>query len=155
MTSPKTEPNFYSMPFIKANEASTTLKKDLESNVTLKMKEEFGCPDPTLCQKKQADKMMSYKECGMGNTVFSCQRCISLAIVIPGIEQPVTCHKTPRLSVPSSSFDFSPSTTVYTLSRHMRQSHYFCPHSLLPYSNHTHDHVPRSWNESPFGKSLS
>jgi len=124
-------------------------------HVALRMKEEQGCPYPALCQKKQAEKMMSSKECGMGYTVFSCQRNILLAIVIPSIDKPITCHKTPRLSVPSSTFDFSPSTTVYTLSRHMSESHYFCPRSLLPYSNDTHDRVPRSWNESPFGKFFS
>jgi hypothetical protein len=71
VTSPETEPNFYSMPFIKANEASTTLKRDLEGKVALKKKEECGCSKPVLCQKKQAEKMKSYKECGMGDTVFS------------------------------------------------------------------------------------
>ena len=61
MTSPETEPNFYSMPFIKANEASTTLKRDLEGNIALKMEEECECSNPALCQKKQAEKMMNYK----------------------------------------------------------------------------------------------
>ena len=91
----------------------------------------------------------------MGDTVFSCQRSISLAIVIPGIDKPVTCHKKPRLSVPSSSFDFSPSTTVYTFSRRASESNDFCPRSLLTYLEDTNDRVLCSWNESQFGKRLS
>ncbi len=45
-TSPETEPNFYSMPFMKANDASTTLKRDPEGKVALKMEEECECSDP-------------------------------------------------------------------------------------------------------------
>ena len=55
--SPETEPNFYSMPFMKANDASTTLKRDLEGKVALKMEEECKCSEPVLCQKMQAEKM--------------------------------------------------------------------------------------------------
>jgi hypothetical protein len=99
--------------------------------------------------------MMNYNEYGMGDTVFSSQRNSSLAIGIPSIVQKKTGYKKPRLSVPSSSFDFSPSTTVYTFSRRASESNDFCPRSLLPYFEDTDDSVPCSWNESPFGKSLS
>ena len=153
--SPETEPNFYSMPFIKANDASTNLKRDLVGKVALKMEEECECSDPALCQKKQAEKMMNYKESDMGDNVFSSQRNTSLAIGIPSIATPFTGSKTPRLSAPSSSFDFSSSTTVYTFSRRMSGSNGSCPRSLLPYSEDTNDRVLCSWNESPFGKSLS
>jgi hypothetical protein len=78
-----------------------------------------------------------------------------LAIGIPSIATPFTGSKTPRLSARSSSFDFSSSTTVYTFSRRMSGSNNLYPCSLLPYSEDTDDRVPLSWNESPFGKSLS
>ena len=98
------------MPFIKANDASTTLKRDLEGKVALKMEEECECSEPVLCQKKQAEKMMNYNEYDMGDTVFCCQRNSSLAIGIPSI-------------VPtSSSILFSLSTTVDTFSRHASKS---------------------------------
>ena len=154
-TSPETEPNFYSMPFIKANDASTTLKRDLEGKVALKMEEECECSEPVLCQKKQAEKMMNYNEYDMGDTVFSCQRNSSLAIGIPGIVPQITGYKKPRMAVPSSSYDFSSSTTVYTFSRHMSGSNGSCHRSLLPYSEDTNDRSPHSWNELPFRKSLS
>jgi len=155
VTSPETEPNFYSMPFMKANDASTTLKRDLEGKVALKMEEECKCSEPVLCQKMQAEKMMNYNEYDMGDTVFSSQRNSSLAIGIPSIVPKKTGYKKPRLSFSSSSFDFSPSTTVYTFSRRASESNDFCPRSLLPYFEDTDDRVPCSWNESPFGKSLS
>ena len=154
-TSPETEPNFYSMPFMKDNDASTTLKSDLEGNVPLKMEEECECSEPVLCQKKQAEKMMNYNEYDMGDTVFSCQRNSSLAIGIPGIVPQITGYKKSRMAVPSSSFDFNSSTTVYTFSRRMSGSNVSCPRSLLPYSEDTHDCAPHSWNELPFRKSLS
>jgi hypothetical protein len=153
--SPETEPNFYSLPFIKANDASTTLKRDLVSKVALKMEEECECSDPAQCQKKHAEKMMKNKEYDMGDTVFSSQRNTSLAIGIPGIVPPITGSMTPRRSAPSSSFDFSSSTTVYTFSRRMSGSNGSCPRSLLPYSEDTNDRSPHSWNELPFHKSLS
>jgi hypothetical protein len=143
------------MPFIKANDASTTLKRDLEGKVALKMEEECGCSEPVLCQKKQAEKMMNYNEYDMGDTVFSCQRNSSLAIGIPGIVPQITGYKTPRRSAHSSSFDFSSSTTVYNFSRRASESNYFCPRSLLPYLEDTNDRVLCSWNKSLFGKSLS
>jgi len=143
------------MPFVNANDASTTLKRDLEGKVALKMEEECECSDPALCQKKQAEKMMNYKESDMGDNVFSSQRNSSLSIGIPSIVPPIIGSKTPRLSAPSSSFDFSSSTTVCTFPRRMSESNDFCPRSLLPYSEDTNDRVPRSWNESPFRKSLS
>jgi len=153
--SPETEPDFYSMPFINANDASTTLKKDLEGKVALKMEEECECSDPAQCQKKQAEKMMNYNECDMGDTVFSCQSNSSLAIGITGIVPQITGSKKPCLSVPSSSFDFSSSTTVYTFSRRMSGSNGSCLRSLVPYSEDTNDRAPHSWNESPFRKNLS
>ena len=163
--SPETEPNFYSMPFMKANDASTTLKRDLEGKVALKMEEECECSEPVLCQKKQAEKMMNYNEYDMGDTVFSCQRNSSLAIGIPGIVPQITGYKKPRMAVPSSSFDFSSSTTVYTFSpaaattaidrRRASERNDFCPRSLLPYMEDTNDRVLCSWNESQFGKRLS
>jgi hypothetical protein len=153
--SPETEPNFYSLPFIKANDASTTLKRDLEGKDALKMEEECECSEPVLCQKKQAEKMMNYNEYDMGDTVFSCQRNSSLAIGIPGIVPQITGYKKPRMAVPSSSFDFSSSTTVYTFSRRASESNDFCPRSLLPYLEDTNDRVLCSWNESQFGKRLS
>ena len=143
------------MPLIKANDASTTLKRDLEGKVALKMEEECECSDPAKCQKKQAEKMTNYKEYDMCDNVFSSQRNTSLLIGIPGIVPPISGSKTPRRSARSSSFDFSSSTTVYTFSRRASESNDFCPRSLLPYSNDTHNRIPRSWNESPFGKSLS
>jgi hypothetical protein len=143
------------MPFMKANDASTTLKRDLEGKVALKMEEECECSEPVLCQKKQAEKMMNYNEYDMGDTVFSCQRNSSLAIGIPGIVPQITGYKKPCMSVPSSSFDFSSSTTVYTFSRRASESNDFCPRSLLTYLEDTNDRVLCSWNESPFRKSLS
>ena len=121
------------MPFIKANDASTTLKRDLEGKVALKMEEECKCSEPVLCQKKQAEKMMNYNEYDMGDTVFSSQRNSSLAIGIPSIVQ----------------------KTVYTFSRRTSESNDFCPRSLLPYSEDTNDRSPYTWNELPFRKSLS
>jgi len=153
--SPETEPNFYFMPFIKANDASTNLKRDLVGKVALKMEEECECSDPAQCQKKHAKMMMKYKEYDMGDNVFSSQRNTSLAIGIPSIVPPITGSKTPRRSAPSSSFDFSSSTTVYTFSRRMSGSNGSCPRSLLPYSEDSNDRAPYSWNESPFRKSLS
>ena len=126
------------MPFIKANDASTTLKRDLEGKVALKMEEECECSDPAKCQKKQAEKMTNYKKYDMGDNVFSSQRNTSLLIGIPGIVPPITGSKTPRRSARSSSFDFSSSTTVYTFSRRMSGSNGSCPRSLLPYSEDTH-----------------
>ena len=143
------------MPFIKANDASTTLKRDLEGKVALKMEEECKCSEPVLCQKMQAEKMMNYNEYDMGDTVISSQRNSSLAIGIPSIVPKKTSYKKPCLSFSSSSFDFSPSTTVYTFSRRASESNDFCPRSLLPYSEDTHDCAPHSWNELPFRKSLS
>jgi len=143
------------MPFMKDNDASTTLKSDLEGNVPLKMEEECECSEPVLCQKKQAEKMMNYNEYDMGDTVFCCQRNSSLAIGIPGIFPQITGCKKPRMAVPSSSFDFNSSTTVYTFSHHMSGSNGSCPRSLLLYSEDTNDRSPHSWIESPFGKSLS
>ena len=137
--SPEAEPDFYSMPFINANDASTTLKRDIEGKVALKMEEECKRSDPAVCQKKQAEKMTNYKEYAMGHNVFSSQRNTALAIGIPSIVTPNT----------------SLSTTVYTFSRRMSESNDFCPRSLLPYLDDTNDRVPRSWNESPFRKSLS
>ena len=154
-TSPETEPDFYSMPFINANDSSTTLKRDIEGKVALKTEEECKRSDPAVCQKKQAEKMMNYKEYAMGHNVFSSQRNTALAIGIPSIVTPNTGSKTPRLSAHSSSFDFSLSTTVCTFSRRMSESNDFCPRSMLPYLDNTNDRVPRSWNESAFGKSLS
>jgi hypothetical protein len=143
------------MPFMKANDASTTLKRDLEGKDALKMEEECECSEPVLCQKKQAEKMMNYNEYDMGDTVFSCQRNSSLAIGIPGNFPQITGYKKPCMSVPSSSFDFSSSTTVYTFSRRASESNDFCPRSLLTYLEDTNDRVLCSWNESPFRKSLS
>ena len=153
--SPETEPDFYSMPFIKANDASTTLKRDLEGNVALKMEEECECSDPAKCQKKQAEKMTNYKEYDMCDNVFSSQRNTSLLIAIPSIVPPITGSKSPRRSARSLSFDFGSSTTVYTFSRRMSGSNGSCPRSLLPYSEDTNDRSPHSWNESSFRKSLS
>ncbi len=153
--SPETEPNFYSMPFVKADDASTTLKRDLVGKVAFKPEEGCECSDPALCQKKQAEKMTNYKEYGVGDNEFSYQRNTSLAIGIPSIVPPITGSKTPRLSARSSSFDFSSSTTVYTFSRRMSGSNGSCPRSLLPYSEDSNDRAPYSWNESPFRKSLS
>ena len=99
--------------------------------------------------------MMNYNEYDLGDTVFCCQRNSSLAIGIPGIFPQITGYKKPRMAVPSSSFDFSSSTTVYTFSRRMSGSNVSCPRSLLPYSEDTHDCAPHSWNELPFRKSLS
>jgi hypothetical protein len=127
------------MPIINANDASTTLKRDIEGKVALKMEEECKRSDPAVCQKKQAEKMTNYKEYAMGHNVFSSQRNTALAIGIPSIVTPNT----------------SLSTTVYTFSRRMSESNDFCPRSLLPYLDDTNDRVPRSWNESPFRKSLS
>ena len=131
-SSPETEPNFYSMPFVKTNDASTTLKRDLEGKVALKMEEECECSDPAKCQKKQAEKMTNYKEYDMCDNVFSSQRNTSLLIGIPSIVPKKTGYKKPRLSVPSSSFDFSPSTTVYTFSRRASESNdFFLVHCYL------------------------
>ncbi len=154
-TSPETKPDFYSMPFFNANDASTTLKRDIEGKVALKIEQECKHSDPTQCQKKQAEKMMNDKEYAMGNNVFSSQRNTALAIGFPCIFRTNTGSNTPRLSAPSSSFDFSLSTTVYTFSHRMSESNDFCPCSMLPYLDSTNDRVPPSWNESTFGKSLS
>ena len=118
---------------------------------------EEGCEgsDPAKCQKKQAEKMLKYKEYDMGDNVLSSQRNTSLAIGIPSIATPFTGSKKPRLSAPSSSFAFSSSTTVYTFSRHMSESNNLYPRSLLPYSEDTDDRVPLSWNESLFRRGLS
>jgi len=118
--SPETKPDFYSKLFIKANDASTTLKRDLEGKFALKMEEECKCSDPAKCQKKQAEKMMNYKEYDMCDNVFSSQRNTSLLIGIPSIIPPITGSKLSHLSACSSSFDFGSSTTVYTFSRHQR-----------------------------------
>ena len=143
------------MPVMKANDASTTLKRDLEGKVALKMEEECECSDPAKCQKKQAEKMTNYKEYDMCDNVFSSQRNTSLLIAIPSIVPPITGSKSPRRSARSSSFDFGSSTTVYTFSRRMSGSNGSCPRSPLPYSEDIHDRSPHSWNELPFRKSLS
>ncbi len=143
------------MPFVKADDASTTLKRDLVGKFAFKPEEECEGSDPAQCQKKQAEKMANNKEFGMGDNEFSSQRNTSLAIGIPSIATPFTEFKTPRLSARSSSFDFSSSTTAYTFSRRMSGSNGSCPRSLLPYSEDTNDRAPHSWNESPFRKSLS
>jgi len=143
------------MPFITANDASTTLKRDLEGKFALKMEEECECSDPAKCQKKQAEKMTNYKEYDMGDNVFSCQRNTSLLIGIPSIVPPITESKTPRRSARSSSFAFSSSTTVYSFSCHISGSNGSCPRSPLPYSEDINDRSPHSWNESSFRKSLS
>jgi hypothetical protein len=143
------------MPFIKANDAPTTLKRDLVGKVALKMEEGCEGSDPAQCQKKQAEKMANNKEFGMGDNEFSSQRNTSLAIGIPSIATPFTGSKTPRLSARSSSFDFSSSTSVYTFSRRMSGSNNLYPRSLLPYSEDTDDRVPLSWNETLFRRGLS
>ena len=154
-TSPKTEPDFYSMPCIKADDASMTLKWDHEGKVAVKLEEECKCSDPALRQKKQPEKMMNNKDYVKDDNVFSSQRNASSAIGIPSIVTSITCPKKPSLSAPSSSFDLSSSIAVYTFSRNRSESNNFCPPALLPYSEDTNDRVPRSWNESPFSKSLS
>jgi hypothetical protein len=154
-TSPETEPDFYSMPFIKADDASPTLKRYLKGKVAVELEEKCKCSDPALCRKKQAVKMMNYKEYAVGDDMFSFQRNESLAIGIPSIDAPVTGSKKTHLSDRSSSFDFSSSTAVYTFSSHMSESNDFCHPLLLPYLEDTNNCVPRSWNKSLFGKSLS
>ena len=152
-TSPETEPDFYCMPCIKAGDASTTLKWDLEGKVAVKLEED--CSDPALRQKKQAEKMMNNKDYVMDDNVFSSQRNASSAIGIPSIATSITGPQKPNLSAPSSSFDLSSSIAVYNFSLPRIVSNDFRPRSLLPYSEDTSDRVPRSWNDSSLDKSLS
>ena len=154
-TSPKTEPDFYSMPCIKADDASMTLKWDHEGKVAVKLEEECKCSDPALRQKKQAETMMNYKDYVKDDNVFSSQRNASSAIGIPSIVASITGSKKPSLSAPSSFFDLSSSIDVYNFSRHRSESNDFCPRSLLHYSEDTNNRLRRSWNDSSFGKSLS
>ena len=89
---------------MKANDASTTLKRDLEGKVALKMEEECKCSEPVLCQKMQAEKIMNYNEYDMGDTVFSSQRNSSLAIGIPSIVQKTVCTFSRRTSESNDFF---------------------------------------------------
>jgi hypothetical protein len=141
------------MPCIKADDASTTLKWDLEGKVAVKLEED--CSDPALRQKKQAEKMMNNKDYVMDDNVFSSQRNASSAIGIPSIATSITGPQKPNLSALSSSFDLSSSIAVYNFSRPIIVSNDFRPRSLLPYSEDTSDRVPPSWNDSSLDKSLS
>jgi hypothetical protein len=154
-TNPETEPDFYSMPFVKADDTSTTSRRDLEDIVAVELEEKCKCSDPAPCWKKRVVKMMNYREHVVGDDAFSSQENASLAVGIPSIAAPIEGTKKTRPSDPSSSFHFSSSTTVYTFSRHMSEGNDFRYLSPVPHSEDTYDRVPRSGNKSPFGMSLS
>ena len=99
--------------------------------------------------------MMNYKEHVVGDDAFSSLGNASLEVVIPGIAAPIKGSKKTRLSDPSSYFDLSSSTAVYTFSRHMSEGNDFRYPSPVPHSEDTYDRVPRSGNKSPYGMSLS
>eukprot|EP00580_Thalassiosira_gravida_P016178 CAMPEP_0201657556 /NCGR_PEP_ID=MMETSP0494-20130426/764_1 /ASSEMBLY_ACC=CAM_ASM_000839 /TAXON_ID=420259 /ORGANISM="Thalassiosira gravida, Strain GMp14c1" /LENGTH=470 /DNA_ID=CAMNT_0048134421 /DNA_START=181 /DNA_END=1593 /DNA_ORIENTATION=- len=114
--SPETEPDFYSMSWVKPDDASMAFNRDLEGEVTTATEEENKRPEPTQRQDRGSKNKRStsrrnaknkYLEANFGN---SSPRSASIAIDLHAVVTPDFRSKK-QLSV-ISSFDTAADTSV-------------------------------------------
>lgn len=151
-TSPETEPDFYSMPFIKADDSLTILNTNFEGNsATALFEDKIKLSNPALNKKKHAFKE---KYCVDRNVFYSPVN--KLTNGAPKTVTPVKGSNKELFSDPSSSFGLRSNTSGYIeLSRHVSKRIDTCPPLLSSCSKDTNDLESSSRRESVFGKILS
>ncbi len=141
-SNPATEPDFYSMPSIKAiDHAPTKSNGDLNGKIPL-------CVYPTIQAKKQPENAISQikEHIADDNVILSPSRMSSSAVDASNNVTQVIGSTKRRMVAPSPSFDLTSSTI-----RHQTQNMNFC---LSSYSRVSSDELT-SWAEPAYDESLT
>jgi len=131
--SPETEPNFYLMPWIKSEDASRALNRDLEGEITAAMEEENKRSEPKRPNTKHHDRDCKKKQDNIrknpknkyfeADGVYSSPRSVSVVIAPLAVVTPDTRHTKKTPAVPSS-FDNTSNATGTKFYR--RPSQHLC-----------------------------